>query len=70
MERLRRIDRFPDREAYPSPELLAADDTGKARLVELHSSAGLSTEEASKTLCGSAITAKRYWRYAKGLPAP
>jgi RNA polymerase sigma factor (TIGR02999 family) len=44
---------------------LAAEDPVKARLVELRFFAGLSVEEASKALGVSAITAKRYWRYAR-----
>jgi RNA polymerase sigma factor (TIGR02999 family) len=44
---------------------LAAEDSVKARLVELRFFAGLSVEEASKALGVSAITAKRYWRYAR-----
>ena len=44
---------------------LAADDPVKARLVQLRFFAGLSLEEASEVLGVSAVTAKRYWRYAK-----
>jgi RNA polymerase sigma factor (TIGR02999 family) len=44
---------------------LAAEDPVKARLVELRFFAGLSVEEASRALGVSAITAKRYWRYAR-----
>ena len=44
---------------------LAAEDPVKARLVELRFFAGLSLEEASKALGVSAVTAKRYWRYAR-----
>jgi RNA polymerase sigma factor (TIGR02999 family) len=44
---------------------LAADDPIKARLVQLRFFAGLSLEEASEVLGISAVTAKRYWRYAK-----
>jgi RNA polymerase sigma factor (TIGR02999 family) len=44
---------------------LAAEDPMKARLVELRFFAGLNLEEASKAIGVSAITAKRYWRYAR-----
>jgi RNA polymerase sigma factor (TIGR02999 family) len=44
---------------------LAAEDPIKARLVQLRFFAGMSLEEASDVLGVSAITAKRYWRYAK-----
>ncbi len=44
---------------------LAADEPIKARLVQLRFFAGLSLEEASEILGVSAVTAKRYWRYAK-----
>ena len=44
---------------------LAAEDPVKARLVELRFFAGLSVEEAADVLGISAITAKRYWRYAR-----
>ena len=44
---------------------LAAEDPIKARLVQLRFFAGLSLEEASEVLGVSAVTAKRYWRYAK-----
>jgi RNA polymerase sigma factor (TIGR02999 family) len=44
---------------------LAAEDPVKARLVELRFFAGLSLQEASKVLGVSAVTAKRYWRYAR-----
>ena len=44
---------------------LAADDPIKARLVQLRFFAGMSLEEASDVLGVSAVTAKRYWRYAK-----
>ena len=44
---------------------LAAEDPVKARLVELRFFAGLSLEEAAKALSISAVTAKRYWRYAR-----
>ena len=44
---------------------LAAEDPLKARLVQLRYFAGLSLEEASEALGISAVTAKRYWRYAR-----
>jgi DNA-directed RNA polymerase specialized sigma24 family protein len=44
---------------------LAAEDPMKARLVELRCFAGLNVEEASKAIGVSAVTAKRYWRYAR-----
>jgi RNA polymerase sigma factor (TIGR02999 family) len=44
---------------------LAADDPIKARLVQLRFFAGLSLDEAAEALGVSAVTAKRYWRYAK-----
>jgi RNA polymerase sigma factor (TIGR02999 family) len=44
---------------------LAAEDPLKARLVELRFFAGLNLDEASKAIGVSAVTAKRYWRYAK-----
>jgi RNA polymerase sigma factor (TIGR02999 family) len=43
----------------------AADEPVKARLVQLRFFAGLSLDEASQVLGVSAVTAKRYWRYAK-----
>ena len=48
----------------PPEELLALDEA-LARLVELRFFAGLNLEEASKALGVSAVTAKRYWRYAR-----
>jgi RNA polymerase sigma factor (TIGR02999 family) len=44
---------------------LAAEDPLRARLVQLRYYAGLSNEEAAKVLGISAVTAKRYWRYAR-----
>jgi RNA polymerase sigma factor (TIGR02999 family) len=44
---------------------LAAEDPVKARLVALRFFAGLSLDEAAKSLGVSAVTAKRYWRYAR-----
>jgi RNA polymerase sigma factor (TIGR02999 family) len=44
---------------------LAAEEPAKARLVQLRYFAGLSIEEAAQVLGVSAVTAKRYWRYAK-----
>jgi RNA polymerase sigma factor (TIGR02999 family) len=44
---------------------LAAEDPMKARLVELRFFAGLNLDEASRAIGVSAVTAKRYWRYAK-----
>ena len=44
---------------------LATEDPVKARLVQLRFFAGLSLEESARALGVSAVTAKRYWRYAK-----
>lgn len=44
---------------------LAEEEPIKARLVELRFFVGMTVEEAAKTLEISAITAKRYWRYAR-----
>lgn len=44
---------------------LAEEDSIKAKLVELRFFAGLTVEEAADVLGISAITAKRYWRYAR-----
>jgi RNA polymerase sigma factor (TIGR02999 family) len=44
---------------------LAARDPLKAQLVQLRFFGGLSNEEAAVTLGVSAVTAKRYWRYAR-----
>jgi RNA polymerase sigma factor (TIGR02999 family) len=44
---------------------LEAEDPLKARLVRLRFFAGLSLEEAAEVLGVSAVTAKRYWRYAR-----
>jgi RNA polymerase sigma factor (TIGR02999 family) len=44
---------------------LATEDPVKARLVALRFFAGLSLDEAAKALGVSAVTAKRYWRYAR-----
>lgn len=44
---------------------LAEEDPVKARLVELRFFAGMSVDEAAEVLGVSAITAKRYWRYAR-----
>ena len=44
---------------------LEAEDPLKARLVRLRFFAGLSLEEAAQVLGVSAVTAKRYWRYAR-----
>jgi RNA polymerase sigma factor (TIGR02999 family) len=44
---------------------LAAEDPVRARLVELRFYTGLSNEEAARVLGISAVTAKRYWRYAR-----
>ena len=44
---------------------LAAEDPMKARLVELRFFAGLNLDEASRAIGVSAVTAKRYWRYAR-----
>jgi RNA polymerase sigma factor (TIGR02999 family) len=44
---------------------LAVEDPIKAKLVELRFFAGLTVEEAASVLGISAITAKRYWRYAR-----
>jgi RNA polymerase sigma factor (TIGR02999 family) len=44
---------------------LAVEEPIRARLVELRFYAGLSNEEAARVLGISAVTAKRYWRYAR-----
>src|SRR5262249_11263514 len=44
---------------------LAIEDPVKARLVQLRFFAGLSLEEAAQALGVSAVTAKRYWRFAR-----
>ena len=44
---------------------LAEEDPVRARLVQLRFYAGLSNEEAAQILGISAVTAKRYWRYAR-----
>jgi RNA polymerase sigma factor (TIGR02999 family) len=44
---------------------LAVEDPVKARLIELRFFAGLTLDEAAKALGISAVTAKRYWRYAR-----
>jgi DNA-directed RNA polymerase specialized sigma24 family protein len=44
---------------------LEAEDPLKARLVRLRFFAGLGLEEAAQVLGVSAVTAKRYWRYAR-----
>jgi RNA polymerase sigma factor (TIGR02999 family) len=43
----------------------AAEDPTRARLVQLRFYVGLSNEEAAEVLGISAVTAKRYWRYAR-----
>jgi RNA polymerase sigma factor (TIGR02999 family) len=58
----------------PAEDLLALDEAltrlatehpVRARLVQLRFFAGLSNEEAAQVLGISAVTAKRYWRYAR-----
>jgi RNA polymerase sigma factor (TIGR02999 family) len=44
---------------------LAAEDPVRARLMRLRFYAGLSNDEAATALGISAVTAKRYWRYAR-----
>jgi len=44
---------------------LAVEDPTKARLVELRFFVGMRNEEAADLLGISAVTAKRYWRYAR-----
>ena len=46
-------------------DALAKEDPAKARLVELRYFAGMTVEEAADVLNVSAVTAKRYWRYAR-----
>jgi RNA polymerase sigma factor (sigma-70 family) len=46
-------------------ERLSAEDPIKAKLVELRFFAGMSNDEAADVLGVSAVTAKRYWRYAR-----
>jgi len=43
----------------------ANEDPSKARLVQLRLFAGLSNDEAARVMGISAVTAKRYWRYAR-----
>ena len=43
----------------------AAQDPARAKLVRLRFYVGMSTEEAAKVLGISAVTAKRYWQYAR-----
>jgi RNA polymerase sigma factor (TIGR02999 family) len=43
----------------------ATEDPVRAQLVRLRFYAGLSNEEAAQVLGISAVTAKRYWRYAR-----
>jgi RNA polymerase sigma factor (TIGR02999 family) len=60
--------RIPDDDLLALDEALtrlAAEDPVKARLVQLRFFAGLSVEESAEVLGVSAVTAKRYWRYAK-----
>ena len=44
---------------------LAAENPSRAQLVRLRFYAGLSNEEAANVLGISAVTAKRYWRFAR-----
>ncbi len=44
---------------------LAEEDPVKAKLVELRFFVGLQNDEAAELLGISAVTAKRYWRYAR-----
>lgn len=44
---------------------LAQEDAIKARLVELRFFTGMTVEEAAEVLEISAVTAKRYWRFAR-----
>jgi RNA polymerase sigma factor (TIGR02999 family) len=50
---------------YDALTNLAEEDPVKARLVELRFFAGMTVDEAAEVLGVSAITAKRYWRYAR-----
>jgi len=62
------ISPMPDEELLALDEAmtrLAAEEPVRARLVELRFYAGLSNEQAAKVLGISAVTAKRYWRYAR-----
>ena len=68
------LDRVDIAFAVPPEELLAldealsklaAEDPVKAKLVELRFFVGLQNEEAADLLGVSAVTAKRYWRYAR-----
>jgi RNA polymerase sigma factor (TIGR02999 family) len=59
---------MPDEELLALDEAmtrLAAEDPVRARLVQLRFYAGLSNDEAAGVLGISAVTAKRYWRYAR-----
>ena len=58
----------PDQELLALDEALtqlAAEDPVKAQLIQLRFFAGLTNEQAAAVLGISAITAKRYWRYAR-----
>jgi RNA polymerase sigma factor (TIGR02999 family) len=70
----RRLDEADLVAAVPSDEMLALDealtklageDPVKSRVIQLRFSTGLSNEEAARVLGISAVTAKRYWRYAR-----
>jgi RNA polymerase sigma factor (TIGR02999 family) len=59
---------LPDEEVLALDEAMtrfAAQDPQRARLVQLRFYVGLSNDEAAQVLGISAITAKRYWRYAR-----
>jgi RNA polymerase sigma factor (sigma-70 family) len=59
---------LPPRELLALDEALfklAAEEPVKAKLIELRFFAGLSNDEAAELLGISAVTAKRYWRYAR-----
>jgi RNA polymerase sigma factor (TIGR02999 family) len=62
------VGRMPPEDLLALDEALtkfAAEEPVKARLVQLRFFAGLSLDEASQVIGVSAVTAKRYWRYAK-----
>jgi RNA polymerase sigma factor (TIGR02999 family) len=62
------VGRMPPEDLLALDEALTkfgAEEPVKARLVQLRFFTGLSLDEASQVIGVSAVTAKRYWRYAK-----
>jgi RNA polymerase sigma factor (TIGR02999 family) len=59
---------MPDEDLLALDEAMtrfASEDPIRARLVQLRFYAGLSNEDAAQVLGISAVTAKRYWRFAR-----